>query len=831
MRQRPAKLLVPLAQHRAFWKVRHFWDRLTFYCSRFMFYQRERVRISREDLSIFLSILRSVSFYTLVIAVFLICTELAEHFLIARGWEFGFLKASSDRAYASTDYALQTLTGIQGVFLAVYFTAVSVVAGAIYAEVPHEVRMLLARDRWGSFFLKFIAAWSAVSLLLLGSRGLGWTTGKMVLLFSVLAGCYSIFAMFVVLRNSITLFDPARVGNVIFQDLAQAARSASIEGFAWGNRSFQVGYSNQAAQSLKTLRMVIDVCVEKPNSGNRPLSNLMAATLRAWGVYAYFRGRIPFESGWYRSLIRHKRWLLTEDMEVSLALNTQTTLQAETRKDRNWFEAELLKLLDLGLTAIIDRGDVIAAHERLLEISSLVGGLARELDTTNLGSFQAIAVKMADHWSHRKAEKGGPTTARDQLEEIGLVDSVGMIPLSASLGLREWADEFDFAALAKKVRETDWSNKKAAYRCGLPYGSLADLEKLQEELAFEIAVEGKRITPDWYVEERILLGFMRALDTCITYVTGAVDGVFLKPSSKLFESKRYRACSALVLRGLEFLAKLSHTLSSVKKVVDGVHSRSKIKDLPWPAFDVEELRKLLVDSRIALLRILGKLVPILSLLPDDTSLPDDFGACYVHVLEVAFSGLIQDDDAQFKEFFPIAFRGGLAAYDKLQEHVADWNRDAAIIVRADVLIDILDLGSYAYFFSEYRGKHQYWDVCVTAWDAFLSKHDDPDRVATLMVNLVNFRSSHVIMSPRGTYRFNWEREVTSYLNHEGALVEMFYVHGQKPKPHPHRSKLVRRICTTGGMGIHWPGPDIFLIAYFEKHRKLGAYLTSVTCRG
>ena len=120
---------------------------------------------------------------------------------------------------------------------------------------------------------------------------------------------------------------------------------------------------------------------------------------------------------------------------------------------------------------------------------------------------------------------------------------------------------------------------------------------------------------------------------------------------------------------------------------------------------------------------------------------------------------------------------------------------------------------------------------MTAWDAFLSKHDDPDRVATLMVNLVNFRSSHVIMSPRGTYRFNWEREVTSYLNHEGALVEMFYVHGQKPKPHPHRSKLVRRICTTGGMGIHWPGPDIFLIAYFEKHRKLGAYLTSVTCRG
>ena len=157
----------------------------------------------------------------------------------------------SDCAYASTDYALQTLTGIQGVFLAVYFTAVSVVAGAIYAEVPHEVRMLLLVTGGAVFSSNSSLLGAPVSLLLLGSRGLGWTTGKMVLLFSVLAGCYSIFAMFVVLRNSITLFDPARVGNVIFQDLAQAARSASIEGFAWGNRSFQVGYSNKQLNRSK----------------------------------------------------------------------------------------------------------------------------------------------------------------------------------------------------------------------------------------------------------------------------------------------------------------------------------------------------------------------------------------------------------------------------------------------------------------------------------------------------------------------------------------------------------------------------------------------------
>jgi hypothetical protein len=250
--------------------------------------------------------------------------------------------------------------------------------------------------------------------------------------------------MLVVLKNSITLFDPARVGTVIFQDIGQAARSASIEGFAWANRSFQVGYSNQTAQSIKTLEMVVGICVEKPGTGNRRLSNLMEATLRAWGVYAYLRGRIPFESDWYRSVFRHKRWLVARDTEVSLALNTQTTLQAERAKDRNWVESELLAVLGRGLCALVERKDAQAAHERLLEVSSLAGGLAGQLDTTNLGSFQAIAKTLANRRGVLNTETSGTKPFREELEEIGLVDLLGLIPMSAVMRLPEWAEAFDF---------------------------------------------------------------------------------------------------------------------------------------------------------------------------------------------------------------------------------------------------------------------------------------------------------------------------------------------------------------------------------------------------
>lgn len=235
--------------------------------------------------------MRSVAVYTAFLVLLLVLVEVAERFLVSRGWDLGVLKPPEDSAKSYSS----------GVFLAVYFTAVSVAASAIYAEVPHEVRMLLARDRLGRFFLQFIAACTAVALLLLGYRGLGGTTGKGVLALSVFFGCYSIFAVLVVLRSSVTLFDPAKVGHVIFRDLAQAVRSASIRGFAWRNRNFQTSYSNQAASSLQTLGMVVEICTKKSGLGNRPLSDLMISTLDAWAVYAHYRAWIPFESEWYRS--------------------------------------------------------------------------------------------------------------------------------------------------------------------------------------------------------------------------------------------------------------------------------------------------------------------------------------------------------------------------------------------------------------------------------------------------------------------------------------------------------------------------------------------------
>ncbi len=51
---------------------------------------------------------------------------------------------------------LDTIAQIGGVFIALYFTAVTAAASAIYSQVPNNIIDLLARDRVGNVYIRYL---------------------------------------------------------------------------------------------------------------------------------------------------------------------------------------------------------------------------------------------------------------------------------------------------------------------------------------------------------------------------------------------------------------------------------------------------------------------------------------------------------------------------------------------------------------------------------------------------------------------------------------------------------------------------------------------------
>ena len=76
-------------------------------------------------------------------------------------------------------HAALLVTGAQvaGVFLGLYFAAISVVAGNAYGDVPPDLRSVLIEDRVGSFYLKVVGFTGGACLFALGMLALGYSLG------------------------------------------------------------------------------------------------------------------------------------------------------------------------------------------------------------------------------------------------------------------------------------------------------------------------------------------------------------------------------------------------------------------------------------------------------------------------------------------------------------------------------------------------------------------------------------------------------------------------------------------------------------------------------
>ena len=90
-----------------------------------------------------------------------------------------------------------TVAVITGIFLGLYFTAVSMVIANAYSNVPHDIRELLIKDRLGNNYVKTVSFLTALAVILLSMSAGG---GEPLHLVSPLLFLLSGFAVFAFTR-------------------------------------------------------------------------------------------------------------------------------------------------------------------------------------------------------------------------------------------------------------------------------------------------------------------------------------------------------------------------------------------------------------------------------------------------------------------------------------------------------------------------------------------------------------------------------------------------------------------------------------------------------
>jgi len=300
------------AQHKLFWQIRTRVRNLQFQILSRIFGLKYLAQEERANTSILMRVasgtVRQLLAAVTVAAALQILELLLINYLIKR-WSIP--KPDSYVVW------LGTVAQICGVFIALYFTAVTAAAAAIYAQVPNNVRDLLARERWGNVYIRYLTFVTFLPLCLVALHLIGFEPLRLAVPFLILSSGVGIIAFTKLGQRAFNLFDPTRLSYILFAELNRWIRQVGPGGFRWLDPAFQKHAYRQAAATIDTFEAIFTISETQPNPKGRALLGLVGHLLNFLAQYQFQKLRIPTRSLWFAEKYRMRIGILQKTAKCS----------------------------------------------------------------------------------------------------------------------------------------------------------------------------------------------------------------------------------------------------------------------------------------------------------------------------------------------------------------------------------------------------------------------------------------------------------------------------------------------------------------------------------
>jgi hypothetical protein len=744
-----------LSQHRWFWRLRARAQRVRFGFLGRVFQVRYFAKQERGNQWILFSFLR-VTFLQLFVAIALASAlqvlDLLFVPLLASWWP-----APDPANYVSW---LGAIAQIGGVFIALYFTAVTAAAGAVYAQVPNNIRDLLARERIGNIYIRYLTQATFLPLCLVALHFLGLEPMRVAVPFLVLLAGTGIIAFAALGRRAFDLFDPTRLAASLFGDLGGWLEQVSVGGFNWEDRSFQAHAHRQAASVVDTLQTLSDLAAAHANLDSAPLVEFSVKVLILLAEYEQRKLRIPTDSLWFEQKYEHKNWYQTEDSTVQLAHHTGTSLGPTSVPEYNWLESRLhaipIRCFELNV-----------GRRRLHNLQGLLSGFDAYMAAlaTN-GNVQAgfeLSRKMRDIFEDAgSASVPAAEKQPERAEDVGMADAICFLPLRILVAYRAALGRRTPQATKERIERLRWDDVESIYNGGFVAEELRQLEWLLPRIKLESEVEGTILTPVWYQQDLVSKSQAENLSKDIDAVVNAGTRFFLDWSDRLVRQGRPWQSAAVLSRHLEYLNKLEHHLSFFKAGSDALVAARHLTDRPWPDLKPELWIAATQKSRERLIRAVARHIVLLAASQKPEGVPDYLGQFVHETGENLFDALLGRRAGEARALIRPYLAGTLVLFEGMKPSAPKpdvWTEQKLQIAAAPVL-DILELSGYGKLFAELYADGQLWTAVSGVWDNLLGKRPG---ILQWLAAIITGGIPHFQLPHRGLMRTTWSMRVQQEL--------------------------------------------------------------------
>ena len=817
----------------AYWKIRRALQKLHHYVARRWFYTSESIRNIGQSSQI-LGILTKQIVKDVILAVVLFAALVAADRIIG-GVGVRFLTrhspslASDFAAFVKTishnyDHIqnfLNTIVQLAGLFLTLYFTAISVIASTVYARVPGDVRTLAVDEKVGNVYIRVVAILGAVSILYLIAGVMGTQIGLIGLIAIGALSILSLFSFLFLGKRTFNFFQPTIFVQYLVNQLARWIKLASGHRRSVQTPSLQDFYRRKAEENLATYRNIVSLATKEEYHRIEPqaLVALLEFTIDLATFYQQRKSRISSESFWFEKVGKHRDWLTVGHTELEMALVTGRPADPEVVPNFLWFEEWLQEITRSASTAITSRDD---SQQHWFKFATR---LYRRLE--EFGNSLSIDEAMLFFRSQRMEIESlldsndlKPSSASEVINKrlsfcIGSIAFVFSDLMGILIGFVQRLGNVNEDYVRSLSRGLLANKLNVIYSAQLPRAVLSEAESISKSLRAEELVEKRVITPEWYVSQLLARQFVDFIKSnCVTLIS-ELEQTLISKLPDYQKTHRDLFAAQIILSAIEMCSKLRAHLPTIKACADGLDVMRKVRDIPWVEIDWNTLGEKIDAVHKKVMLAAASFLPRLEQIPGSRHWPEYFGQLYSFLARESFFSMARGDEELFTKTFPPLFASSILANQKLREQLKDRDSRMMLAWSSGPIEDIVALSGYAKLFSELDGK-QFYEIVTKTWDAYLAGFEDPTGPLKAVTAILEYRTGDFFMPARDLERTTWQQNFERLLRDRGILQDRYASFRRIEKP-VHPSPLIQEVARAGMMMEH--AADFFLVDYVMPRLK------------
>ncbi len=678
--------------------------------------------------------------------------------------------------------------GVAGVILGLYCSSIAAIYSSRYVGAPAKIAGAFQNDKLTNRCISGLVNYIIFGMLLittiLASGCVCLVTYAGFLVWSI-----AVIISYSVTRNRIYLLSD--VYNIADDSYSVLERiiSKSNENYFWSSdANFQNHFRKIAEAQIETLKAIQKYAAGNNENNNTSMVEFMHKNLLILNMYWLHKKSLYRDSLWFKYKPKYPKWHFASEIESSTALSTGTSLRTENEHNYWWFEEELIEINKACLKSLFKDGDFSA-------ICSYLNGYDAIISSVIVSGEASFFVGHVEYLRREfVGSLGGDNSIDDKKTFAAALEQFSLLYLSLIIEINKYYEHYCFDIKAKDVITS--IDKKIELERN-KYICASDDKEFYQRIITELKVEGRRITPDWVIIQKLAKEEYLKLNSSIDVIKEGIDKVF-DLGKLLLDSKMYFEACIILTRFYEYESKLGRFRNLVEHTRDELISHKIDESFEWDKFRLDNLsgsiKKWKKDIPNLLFDSSTKFA--INNWNNREEYPDYLGDTYNHICEDAVEAIINNDLAMFEIDFENLSKIMLLYQEYIRSDFIKkkelYRVEYAYYMFTSPIVEWAQIAGLAILWGEFN-ENSSWQKSIEGKIGYIFTDKDGFIIAERLIEYVQHRDRFMFgIGSRDMLETGWRQAVESAV-HMNGLYEVKY--NGLTRTIKNNSKLIKSFCS------------------------------------